>query len=201
MPPIPFALAALSLLGDPAPIVRVPPTAPTPILLDGRLEPAEWEGAMRVPVSEGVYLLVKQWGGHVYVAVRTAGPTPQPMDLYLVPADQERYQLHASLQIGERRLTAADPDPAWHWGNHTDWIANEMKIDGRRQDRKVFSERLFPAEGTEYQIKRARFPGGTWRVRLEIGGVPGNERPATYPAGSKAEAPATWALWALDGKP
>ena len=196
-------LSLLSLLFAPiayasASSVIIPDVEPTPLLLDGRIDAAEWRGAVQVDVTADLRLLIKQSQGHVYLAVDTPGRASQPMDLSVFPADLRVYQLHASMQLAERQPTRKEPEPAWRWGNHRDWLASEMKRDPERQQETLFIDQLHPADGTEYQIARQRFPGAAWRVRLTIDAVPGSDTAVVYPADSQADDPSTWALWQFD---
>lgn len=195
-------LAASLLLSLPCvaapPRAVVPETPAAPMLLDGRLDRDEWAGALEIPVADGLRLLLKQSQGHVHLAVDTPGSTSQPMDLYVLPADSRLTQLHASMQIAERHPTRESPEPAWRWGHHVDWLASELKLDSERPAQAAFAERLFPADGTEFQIIRHKFPGSAWRVRLTIDEIPGGAGAFVYPTGSTADDPGTWAIWELE---
>jgi hypothetical protein len=192
-------LSARSVVAQQA--IRVPAGKPVPVLLDGRLSPGEWDDATAVPVAGSVRMLVKQVGGHVFVAVTSGALVGRPIDIYLQDASGTISQLHASMQIGERvhRDTLWTGDaPAWHWGNHVDWIANESKFDSKQPTGGTFSSRLFPGEATEFQIRRSRFQGREWRVWIEAGIFPGTEgRTLFFPHGATRET-GTWAVLQLD---
>lgn len=194
-------LAALAFAAPDPPVIRVPEGRPTPVLLDGQLSPGEWSDAVAVPVGGSIRLLVKQTSGHVYIAVATGARVPRPVDIFLEDAAGGLHQLHASAQIGERTLPDTlwgDSDrPAWRWGNHVDWMANEAKLDSERPTALPFSARVYPADGTEFQIRRARFPGKQWRLRVDVGFFPGTEGAYTFPTGA-GRAPSTWAVVELD---
>jgi hypothetical protein len=182
-------------------VIRVPEGRPTPVLLDGQLSPGEWADALAVPVSGSIRLLVKQTGGYVFIAVATASRVPRPIDIFLEDAAGALHQLHASMAIGERALAdtlwGEGDRPAWRWGNHVDWMANEAKTDSQRPTTLPFSARLFPADGTEYQIRRSRIPGARWRIRVDVGAFPGTEGTHTFPSGA-GRAPSSWAVVELD---
>jgi hypothetical protein len=193
------ALVAAAHIDD-TPVIRVPRATATPVLLDGQRSPGEWDDARVVPIDGDVSLLVRQHGGHVYLAVATGTRVPRPVDLFLHDASGRTHVLHASMQIGERALPDTlwtDTTPAWRWGNHVDWIANEAKQDALQPRERPFSARLFPAELTEFQIRRIRFPGREWRVRVEVGAFPGTDGAYLFPAGASRD-PATWAVLQLD---
>jgi hypothetical protein len=198
---VPFALllSARSIAAQQA--IHVPVGKPGPVLLDGRLSPGEWDDAAVVPIGDSVRMLVKQVGGHVLVAVSSGARVGRPVDLYLQDASGTISQLHASMQIGERvhRDTLWTGDaPAWHWGNHVDWIANETKLDSKQPTGGTFSSRLFPGDGTEFQIRRSRFLGREWRVWVEMNAFPGTEGgPIFFPRNATRDT-GTWAVLQLD---
>lgn len=186
--------------GDHARAVRVPRATATPVLLDGQRSAGEWDDARSILVDRSVRLLLKQHGGHVYLAVSTGTRVPRPVDVFLNDASGRTHVLHASMQIGERALPDTlwtDTTPAWRWGNHVDWIANEAKQDALQPSERPFSARLFPADLTEFQIRRSRFPGRTWRVRVEVGAFPGTEGAYRFPKDASRD-PATWAVLQLE---
>lgn len=135
------------------------------------------------------------------LAVATGTRAPRPVDIFLEDAAGRVHQLHASAQIGERALADTlwgDWDnPAWRWGNHVDWIANEAKVDSAQPAGLPFSARAYPADGTEFQIRRSRFPGGRWRIRVDVGLFSGNGDTCTFPNGA-GRGPSTWAVLELD---
>lgn len=196
--PLLCAVTAQSLAA-PQPI-RVPVGKPTPVLLDGQLSSGEWDDAAVVPITDSVRMLVKQIGGHVFLALASHTPVARPVDIYVEAPDRTIHQLHASMAIGERILRDtlwADTLPAWRWGNHVDWIANEAKLDSRQPQSATFSARLFPASATEFQIRRSRFPGNQWRIRVDVGSFPGTEGTFVLPRDASRD-PATWAVLQLD---
>lgn len=141
--------------------LRVPTGAP--VLPDGRCAPQEWSDAREVSFAEGAKLSVKQAGDFVYLCIHFPRPALSGLDLYLAPADGKLYNLHASAKLGERVLQGGSW-PDWTWWTHTGWTANVMRID-------TWEPRSFlPDEAKELQIRRDRFAGSTWRVRVEIQG-------------------------------
>lgn len=197
---LPLATLTTLLAAAPAaaqPKIEVPRVpAAAPILIDGFFAADEWADARVVPVAGSVRLHLKQVGDHVFIGITTGTEIPRPVDLYLQAEDGSIHQLHASAQIGERHLPATGwsaESPAWRWGNHVDWIANEAKTDSERPQNLPFSARTFPSEGVEYQIRRSRFPGTTWKLRVDVGNFPGNEGSYRYPERAD-DNPGTWAV-------
>ncbi|MDF1502230.1 hypothetical protein [Roseisolibacter sp. H3M3-2] len=202
------AVAALALLAAGAgaqPTLRVPARPPVPVLIDGRFAPGEWDDAARAAVGPLDTLLVKEHAGHLYLGVVTARAHPVYVDLFVRDGGGALHNLHASMQLGERRLAAGDTTwtdarPATRWGNEVDWTANESKL---RPDRPrapgapLDTSHLFPQRGREFQIRRARFPGARWRVRVELRDLAGREPDLVVPAGSTRRDPDGWLTLAL----
>jgi hypothetical protein len=72
-------------------------------------------------------------------------------------------------------------------------MANEAKVDATQPADRPFATRLFPADGTEFQIRRSRFPGTRWRLRVEALGFASAAPPDVFPRHA-TRAPATWAV-------
>jgi hypothetical protein len=173
--------------------VKVPEVASSPILIDGNFAPDEWRGATVVKVTDAVTLYFKQVQGHVFIGVKADTPYPPYVDMFLLTESQELYNLHASMQIGERRLSGnawTDGQPAWRWGNHVGWIANEAKYDSTKDRSLPDKEKVFPYEGKEFQLLRSRFTGKQWRLRIEVRGASSD---IVFPSGSERMNTTGWA--------
>lgn len=155
-----LVLWAVSAAAEPA-AVRVP--TGKPVLPDGRCASEEWSDAREVSLADGAKLSVKQAGDFVFVCVHFPRPALSGLDLYLATADGKLTNLHASAKLGERVLqNGAWPD--WTWWTNAGWTANVMRVD-------TWEPRSFlPDEAKELQIRRDRFAGAMWRVRIEIQG-------------------------------
>lgn len=201
-------LAVLHLLAAGAPIAAQPLSVPRggdiPVLVDGQLAPGEWADAAAHPLDSGFTLLLKQRGGHVFLAVRAPDTAPRPVDIFLLTDDGTLNQLHASAAIGERRLPGLGwsdtTAPAWRWGNHVGWIASEAKLDSERPRELPAGQRMFRSDGVEFQIRRSRFPGARWRVRIEVGSFPGNGNGTAFPTASTRASAEGWAVLVLGGE-
>lgn len=191
-----LAIFACASSGESQGPIRVPHALPRAVLLDGKMDPEEWEGSLDVPVAGPIRLSFLDAGGYLLVGVLTEGRAPRPVDLFVQDSSGAVHQLHASAAIGERLLADTlwtDTDPAWRWGNHVDWMANEAKVDSWRPPELLLGERMFPSDGVEFQIRRSRFSGTRWRLRVEIGTFPGTEGTFVFPATATRD-PATWAV-------
>src|SRR4028119_876642 len=148
--------------------VKVPEGHGNPVLIDGIFSRDEWQDAATVKVNDSVTRYFKQFRGHVFIGVKTATSYPAYVDMFLLIGSNELYNLHASMQIGERTLTGnawTDGEAPWRWGNHVGCIANETKYDSIKDRSLPDKEKVFPYEGKEFQLLRSRFTGKQWRMR------------------------------------
>ncbi len=185
--------------------VEVPTGAGTPVLTDGIFSPGEWDDAARLVVNDSITLYFKQYDGHVFLGVHCPELTVPVFDLFLAPETGVVHQLHISAQLGERVLNAASDDaddPAFVWGRTTGWYANEIRWDERRLQAIVesgaktrdeaFPDVVFPLEGAEFQIKRAKFGSAPWHLRLEILWQGSYDDPLVFPAGTSRKGTTDW---------
>ena len=132
-----------------------------PVLVDGQVSAGVWDDATEIKISDQVTLAVKASGDFVFFAVKYPKPTYFGVDLYVSSVAGQLGNLHASAKLGERELKDGKW-PDWVWWNNQGWVANTSR--GVTFERREF----LPDEIKEYQIRRSRFPGKFWRVRLEI---------------------------------
>lgn len=180
--------------------IKIPKTKGNPILIDGLFSNEEWKDATIIELDPSTKLFLQQYKGDVFLGVKNDGGAWY-VDLYLENSNQEIFNLHASMQIGERLLKGdswSDNDPAWLWGNHTSWIANEAKTDASKDKNLPFSQRLFRREGVEFQIRRSRFPGKQWRMRIEIRDFAGKQADVIFPKLSERKNTDKWLLLELN---
>jgi hypothetical protein len=132
------------------------------ILVDGKISTAEWADAAKIELGGGAQLFVKQHDDYVLLAVIFPTGNNGFVDLFIAPDSREIFDLHASAKLGERATSTPDKWPDWSWWNNKDWIANGSRVES-------FDEKKFlPENAREFQIKRTRFPGKEWRVRLVL---------------------------------
>jgi|GEM_PF-1042379 len=177
--------------------VVVPVASTTPVLIDGAIEADEWADAQRVAFGDSLGLYVKHRAGHVFIAIRKKTQTPRPVDIFLIGDDGKVHQLHASMSTGDRVLEIPwnDTIPRWDWNRHTDWNANDAALDNARDRTLPFSERLIERDGVEFQIRRTRFGGREWKLRIEVSDFSGTGGVEVYPANSERDRPQTWAIF------
>jgi hypothetical protein len=189
-------------------VIDVPQGDGDPVMLDGRFSPGEWDDAREVVVDDSVRLYVKQYRDHVFIGLRTPWSMLATTDLFVQAEPGVVYNLHASAQLGERRLTDTlwtDWEPAWHWGNAVDWYANELRFDRLVADSILRADSTFDRtrlrfrttyayDGYEFQIRRSRFPGREWRIRVEARATVPNQTDRVFPRASTRHQPATWTV-------
>lgn len=181
-------------------IIRVPAATSTPVLIDGEMATDEWADAREVVFGDSLRMYVKHRDGHVFLAIRQNTRTPRMMDVFIIPSDGKVHQVHASMSTGERVLEIPfnDTVPGWDWNRHPDWTANDAEFDRSKPETLSFSDRLIERDGVEFQLRRTRFGGRQWRVRVEVGSFPGREGLDVYPAQSDRNRPDTWALFEFE---
>jgi hypothetical protein len=146
------------------PRIKVPVVSPQPLMIDGKFASAEWHDASVTAVTPGVTLYVQQFQGHVFIGVKGDDAAPFYVDLFLLGQDNCVYDLHASMQVGERLLCGdawTDTDPPIQWGNNIDWIANEAKADPRKDRTCRRSTDCFPERELSFSCVVADSPART----------------------------------------
>jgi hypothetical protein len=208
-------LAAIAPAYAARPDVAVPVGSGNPVLIDGHLDPEEWRDAKAVDGGDSIVVMVKEYRGHVFLAIRCPFNWVAYTDLFVGLENGEFWNLHASSQLGERRIERAalgDTLPRARWGFTEGWYANETRFDrdlaqslvrqepGRDRARMLL-DTTYPYDGFEFQLKRSRFPGKSYRLRVELNpGFPGLQ-PRAFPSASKRDDPDTWGLLRFGTRP
>jgi hypothetical protein len=121
--------------------ITVPTTLCNPILLDGQMSDEEWVDAKTISINDNIKMLIKEMNKNIFIGFKFRDHIPRVVDLFIEIPGEPIYQLHSSMQIGERILQDTswnNESPAWRWGNHIDWIASESKIDPLLSPRFTF---------------------------------------------------------------
>jgi len=119
--------------------------------------------------------------------VRGQGPAGLgPSELFLAVPGGEIHKLHVSAQLYEAVLSPAASEPRPRFGFTPDWYANELRRDVEESERlkkegkspiEIIRATSFPSDGIEFAIRRSKFPGQNWLMRLwasaMIGDKPG----------------------------
>lgn len=190
--------------------INIPKAKGAPVLLDGLFSPGEWDDAWQRDLGSGVRLYLKQMGGYVYIGVRYSPFKGSVADLFISPDGQAIFHLHASAQIGERRVQATSSsweNPEFVWGDTSDWYANEIRWNQRLMDKLMKEGRsrdeaqtmsFYLYDGFEFQIRTSKFSSKSWLFRLEAPIPPDWERPIVFPARTTMTKTDGWLRLILD---
>ena len=156
--------------------VTVPEGSCAPVITDGIFSPGEWEDALPVALNNSVTLYLKDCRGVAFIGVRGNSPAGiGPSELYLAVPGGEIHKLHVSAQLYEAVPTAAGPQPKPRFGLTPDWYANELRRDMEEAARlekegkgpiDIIRATSYPSDGIEFAIRRSKFPGQRWLMRL-----------------------------------
>jgi hypothetical protein len=157
------------------PIV-VPTGNGVPVMTDGIFTSGEWDDALLIALGETLELRVKEYRGVVFIGLRGPGGLG-PADLFVTVPDGPICQLHRSAQLAEALVPASgELPPLRKFGFTPDWYANEQRWDIEEAERlrkagKTPLESMraasYPSDGIEFAIRRSKFPGERWLIRLE----------------------------------
>ena len=206
-----FALAAIrpassySLQEGEQGALAVPEGKGLPVLLDGLFSPGEWEDAKRLDLDDNVSLFLKSYGGHVLIGVKISPFRTSVVEMFISPDGRAIHHLHASAQIGERRVNENSgpwDNPPFVWGDTPDWQANEIRWDEGKMQALIKEGKsegaaqemsMFKYDGFEFQIRRSKFGPGPWLFRVEVPTAPRFDKPVVFPGGTTMKSTAGWA--------
>ncbi len=156
--------------------VVVPTGNGVPVMTDGIFTPGEWDDALLIALGETLELRVKEYRGVVFIGLR--GPAGiGPADLFLSVPGGPVCQLHRSAQLAEAVVPSdGGLPPLRKFGFSPDWYANELRWDIEEAERQgkagktpleAMRAASYPSDGIEFAIRRSKFPGDRWLIRLE----------------------------------
>lgn len=182
--------------------VRVPEGNGAPVITDGIFTPGEWDDALQIPLNATARLCVKHYRGVVFIGVR-GGRNAEigPSDLFVaIPGGQIR-QFHVSAQLFEGAFPAEEGFQP-RFGLTTDWYANEVRRDMAAEARlkkegktpmEIIRGSAYPSDGIEFAIRRSKFPGERWLMRVQASAFLENKPGMlTYPAAAAEKTTAGW---------
>jgi hypothetical protein len=172
--------------------VTVPEGNGAPVITDGIFTPGEWDDGLEIALNKTVTLHFKQFRDVVFVGVRGQSPTAiGPSELLIAIPGGPVQKLHVSAQLYEIVMPASGPEPRPRFGLTTGWYANEFRRDmeeaGRlekegRSPIEIMLASGYPSEGIEFAIRRSKFAGQRWLVRLRASAsTDGKPGAITYP--------------------
>lgn len=183
--------------------VTVPEGNGAPVITDGIFTAGEWDDAFRIAVAAGVSLHVKQFRDVVFIGVRGQPPSViGPSELSIAIPGGPVLKLHVSAQLGEIVVPASGPDPRPRFGLTSGWYANELRRDMEeaarlskegRSPMEIMRATAYPSDGIEFAIRRSKFPGSRWLVRLwASGAMEGTPGAIAYPPATVEKATDGW---------
>lgn len=189
-----------AIMAVPGPII-IPEGNGAPVITDGIFSPGEWDDALKIPLSEGgeVTLHLKEYRGVVFIGVRgQLGPS----ELSLAVPNGPIRKLHVSYALYEVVLPATGAEPRPRLGFTTDWYANEFRRDEDefarlqkegKDPRDIMRATSYPSDGIEFAIRRSKFHGQLWRMRLWASAVVA-DKPGmlTYPPATAERSTDGW---------
>lgn len=185
--------------------VTVPEGNGAPVITDGIFSPGEWDDALRIPLREGAELCVKQYRGVVFIGVhglKKDSVEIGPSELCLAVPGGPINKFHVSAQLSEIVLPPTGPAPAFRFGFTNDWYANELRQDMVESERlrkegkspiEVIRATSYPSDGIEFAIRRSKFPGERWLMRLWVSAFIENQPGSlTYPTATAERTTEGW---------
>jgi hypothetical protein len=156
--------------------VMVPEGNGAPVITDGIFSPGEWDDALPIALNESITLYLKDYRGVVFIGVRGRDVSGiGPSDLFLTVPGAPIQKLHVSAQLSENVVPATGAEPPVRFGLTTGWYANELRRDMAASARlekegkspiDIIRAASYPSDGIEFAIRRSKFPGRRWLMRL-----------------------------------
>jgi hypothetical protein len=184
--------------------IAIPRGNGDPVITDGIFTPGEWDDAIRIPVAKTVTLHLKRLRDVVFVGVRGQGPIGiGPSELSIAVPGGPIRKLHVSAQLGEIVVPASGPEPRFRFGLTTEWYANELRRDMEEAARlekqgkspiEIIFATSYPSDGIEFAIRRSKFPGERWLLRLLASAMADDGKPGStiYPSGAPERVTDGW---------
>jgi hypothetical protein len=157
-------LAIIILLIDASDAQQIKlPQSKKSVLIDGRVERAEWQEAEVIQIKDSLWLYLKQDEQNIYLCLTAKSRLPVLTSVdFFVTRSNELLNLHASAKLGERLLGKDNSYGEWNWWNNRLWYANVVKPDNW-QTRTFLRD-----EAKEFQLRKRLFDSNKFRLMLII---------------------------------
>lgn len=147
-------------------------------LLDADCEEYPGLGAKVVDAAKDVTLFAFETDHFVYLCASLPEESLGTADLVLAtPSLPSPINLHVSAQIGEWFVNDPDSAPQTadsdRWWRVEGWYAPTVRLNGFEETQNGRRPRFIPSAGREWQISKARFGAGEWRLKLTLNQVRG----------------------------
>jgi len=175
-----------------------------PIMIDGKIEKQEWSDSKSVTFSDNYKMFIKEDDRFYYIAIESIQKIPFYVDMF-VATNSNLYNIHASSQLGQRKLTGNkwdDRNPKTNWGYKSGWVANTVLFD--RSKRKKLKEEGFkgnigleiviPYDGFEFQFSKDKWNLNKSSFRIELRNMVGivDFKEIVFPANSTRHDSSNW---------
>lgn len=136
------------------------PYGKSAVMIDGKFNPAEWDDAIKVKLSDSLMLHFKQDHHYIYWCLQGMFQKPalRGVDFYITN-NSTMINLHTSAQLGERTFTNMSYG-GWIWWNNDSWVATVS--------RPVTASSFLADEAKEFQLHKSRFSNRSIRLMLSI---------------------------------
>jgi hypothetical protein len=178
-------------------------TSVGPLTLDGKIDSTEWKGACVVPLAAGFHWRVVMDEQSIRMAWTAPSALPFYVDVYVLDPQGDVLNLHASMKLGERRLSGDawdDRSPPFVWGDPIGWRANVATVDTDVPSSAPFTERLHRRDGIELSLSRQRFDFPLV-LRFELRDFAGAQADIAYPSASTRHEREGWLRLRVNGAP
>ncbi len=167
--------------------------------IDGMFHESAWQSAKNISLTDSNRFYLAQNDTLIFLGMYHEGVQSKYVDLFLSNESIGTINLHASMQLGERQLTANwdDSSPAWNWGNNTLWTANHVEMINHSKDIPLM-ESIKPYQGYEFQIDKRKLQGTKAKIRLEVRDFQGKSEDLIFPENSTRKHTAQWFELILD---
>jgi len=154
------------------------------ITTDGMFTEQAWGKAKQIEMNTYNKLLLFQTDSFLYVGVRNIEKIARYVDVYINSDSLGLLNLHASMQLGERKLEGNwnDTIPTWHWGNNNQWTANIVSVNTKKNN-LPFLETINTYEGFEFKISKRKIGNTEIALRIEINDFMGEATSIIFPDG------------------
>lgn len=172
---------------------KIPSVSNPKLQTDGLFQEEAWNRSRSVQITTKHTLYLMQDANDLYLGVKSDEDTGRYLDLYLHNDSIGTINIHASFQLGERKLERQwdDEVPAWNWGNNAGWMANKVESVSEVED-LPFLDSVKPYEGFEFRISKAKIKNDKARVRLEIRDFRGQAGDIVFPPDSERLTTENW---------
>lgn len=153
-----------------APPVDIKLTRQTPIF-DGKCKETEWQHATQIdlPAKTTVYLMHDDHS--LFICAKSKAEDYTVIDIYIEDTDTGYlHNLHASAQLGERINSEQQWQEISFW-DLQDWGGFWVPFSGTENTENGANPTFLKGSHREIQILRKKFPGDTWNMMINVGGI------------------------------